>query len=70
MWQVTHILPPRLQRSGFELTEDEDFLVLWYQHAFVGRFLGIATNMPYIIDAATNHLLQQQVSRIAEAVEV
>ncbi|NLE94385.1 MAG: hypothetical protein GX600_01700 [Dehalococcoidia bacterium] len=56
MWQVTHILPPRLQRAGFTLTEDEDFLTIWHEHAFVARFLGIATNMPYIIRECDAHL--------------
>jgi len=68
MWSVTDILPPRLQRAGFELSEDEDFLVLWHEHAFVARFLGIATNMPYIIRECDAHLETHHVVVDMEAV--
>ncbi len=60
-WSVTNILPPRLQRAGFTLTEDEDFLVLWHEHEFVARFLGIATNMPNIILECDAHLIAHPV---------
>lgn len=55
-WSVTNILPPRLQRAGFTLTEDEDFLVLWHEGEWIARFLGIATNMPYIMRECDAHL--------------
>jgi hypothetical protein len=69
MWTVTHILPARLQRAGFELTEDEDFLVLWHEHQWIARFLGIATNMPYIIQEADAHLRSHRVVASLEAAE-
>ena len=70
MWQVTQLLPLRFQAAGFELTEDEDFLALWHEHEWVGRFLGMATNMPYIISEASGHLLQHQLAQTAEAMKV
>ena len=61
MWSVTHILPCRLQRAGFTLTEDEDFLIIWHEGEWVARFLGIATNLPNILMECDAHLMTHPV---------
>lgn len=68
-WTISHILPMHLRESHFELTEDEDFVILWHERQWVGRFYAWATNLPAILDTATDHLLQHHAGRISEAVE-
>lgn len=55
MWNITKFLPSYLRADGFELTEDEDFVILWHKGAWIGRFHATATNLPTIIATADAH---------------
>lgn len=70
MWTISRFLPQHLRAAAFELTEDEDFVILWHDRQWVARFNGRATSLPYIIDAAHDHLMQHSAAQIREAVEV
>jgi len=38
MWAINDTLPSYLQFLGFSLTEDENFVVLWHEGEWIGRY--------------------------------